>query len=527
MTRLSCDGPTLMRSVAAAVANLERHVGEVDSINVFPVPDGDTGSNMLATIRAALAEAERLPSKGRDLGPVADALGRGAIRGARGNSGVILAQIIRGMTAVIDGRRRATGIDLAAGLRRGTQAAYGSVLAPVEGTILTVIRDAAEAAETEATRHRDIERVLAAAVDAAARSVERTPMLLPVLADAGVVDSGGEGLLRILEGTMQIDAGDGPTDRAQASDAIRPNGPRGSAAATAPVADGYVYETVYLVESSAGDLDLDLLRRELGAVSESIVVAGDARAARVHVHGPRPDLALAIGRRLGRVSDVAVTDLDAAAAEALHDRSDAPVPGSSAPAMPLALVALVDGEGIEPLLTSLGVARVVRAAAKVAETVAAIGAEHVLLLTTSDLAASDLASGGPVTPVRTRNVGEMVAAALAFDPSAPPDANAERMARDAARLRTVAIRSVAVGFAALGADGERLASVSDLAGTVVAGIAAVRREDFELATLYAGAAPDDTATATAREAILAAWPGVEVDVVAAGHPDDALLVALD
>ena len=119
MTRLSCDGPTLIRSVAAAVANLERHVGEVDSINVFPVPDGDTGSNMLATLRAALAEAERLPMSERDLGLVADALGRGALRGARGNSGVILAQIIRGMTAGIDGRRRATGIDLAAGLRCG------------------------------------------------------------------------------------------------------------------------------------------------------------------------------------------------------------------------------------------------------------------------------------------------------------------------------------------------------------------------------------------------------------------------
>src|SRR5688572_8483312 len=164
MTRLSCDGPTLIRSVAAAVANLERHVGEVDAINVFPVPDGDTGSNMLATLRAALTEAERLPPADRELGRVADALGRGALRGARGNSGLILAEIIRGMTSGINGQRRATGTDLAAGLRRGTESAYRSVLDPVEGTILTVIRDAADAAETEAARYRHVERVLTAAI---------------------------------------------------------------------------------------------------------------------------------------------------------------------------------------------------------------------------------------------------------------------------------------------------------------------------------------------------------------------------
>src|SRR3990170_6615381 len=138
MTRLYCDGPTLMRAVAAAVANLERHVDEVDAMNVFPVPDGDTGSNMLATMRAALGEAERLPEGDRSLEAVAEALSRGALTGARGNSGVILSQIIRGMTDGADGRRLATGIHLAQGLRRGSEVAYRSVLTPVDGTILTV-----------------------------------------------------------------------------------------------------------------------------------------------------------------------------------------------------------------------------------------------------------------------------------------------------------------------------------------------------------------------------------------------------
>ena len=175
MTRLYCDGPTLLRAVASAVANLEQHVDEVDSLNVFPVPDGDTGSNMLATMHAALAEAEKLPESERNLHGVADALSRGALTGARGNSGVILSQIIRGMTDGADGRRRATGLDLAQGLRRGSDVAYESVLTPVEGTILTVIRDAAEAAESAAGRQPHVESVLADTIEAAARSVERTP----------------------------------------------------------------------------------------------------------------------------------------------------------------------------------------------------------------------------------------------------------------------------------------------------------------------------------------------------------------
>ena len=207
MTRLYVDGPMLIRAVRAATRNLERHVDEVDSLNVFPVPDGDTGSNMLATMKSALAEAEALPEDERDLDSVADALSKGALTGARGNSGVILSQIIRGMTHGADGKRRATGIEFAEGLRKGSEVAYASVLTPVEGTILTVIRDAAEAAETAAGRQPHVEAVLAEAIEAAASSVQRTPMLLPVLEDAGVVDSGGQGLYRVLEGMLQVEGG--------------------------------------------------------------------------------------------------------------------------------------------------------------------------------------------------------------------------------------------------------------------------------------------------------------------------------
>ena len=265
MTRLYVDGPTVIRAVAAAVANLEAHVEEVDALNVFPVPDGDTGSNMLATMRAALAEAERLPAEQRDLDSVAEALSRGALTGARGNSGVILSQIIRGMTQRADGRRRANGLDLAQGLRRGSEVAYGAVLTPVEGTILTVIRDAAEAAEAAAGRQPHVEAVLADVIAAAASSVQRTPMLLPVLEDAGVVDSGGQGLYRILEGTLQVQARgrvpDGAasprprSDRGARPAILAPSraAPRSTASTgTCDHGDAHGYETEYLLASPEG-----------------------------------------------------------------------------------------------------------------------------------------------------------------------------------------------------------------------------------------------------------------------------------
>ena len=308
MTRLYCDGPTLIRAVSSAVANLEQHVDEVDALNVFPVPDGDTGSNMLATMRAALAAAEELPATERDLDGVADALSRGALTGARGNSGVILSQIIAGMTDGAAGRRRATGLDLAQGLRRGSDVAYGSVLAPVEGTILTVIRDAADAAEAAAGKQPHVEAVLAETIEAAARSVERTPSLLPVLQDAGVVDSGGQGLFRLLEGTMQMGLDGAPSAAAPAppSTSLVPpvkspaqpyHGDRGNAVGHADhehadhehadhehadheVAHGY--EAEYILTADATALDLAAIRESLQAIGDSIIVAGDERG-RVHL----------------------------------------------------------------------------------------------------------------------------------------------------------------------------------------------------------------------------------------------------
>src|SRR3954453_13338782 len=165
MARRSCDGAGLLRAFRAGVANLEAHVDEINGLNVYPVPDGDTGSNIFATVRAALDEAERVADQPAER--IAPAISFGALMGARGNSGVITSQIFRGMAEGLAGKRRFNGLDLAHALTVGAQTAYKAVVKPVEGTILTVIREASEAAVTAAERANDVESVLAATVVAA------------------------------------------------------------------------------------------------------------------------------------------------------------------------------------------------------------------------------------------------------------------------------------------------------------------------------------------------------------------------
>ena len=561
MTRLYVDGPMLIRAVRAATRNLERHVDEVDSLNVFPVPDGDTGSNMLATMKAALAEAEALSAERQDLDSVAEALSHGALTGARGNSGVILSQIIRGMTHGADGRLRASGIEFAEGLRKGSEVAYESVLTPVEGTILTVIRDAADAAESAAGRQPHVEAVLAETIEAAASSVQRTPMLLPVLEDAGVVDSGGQGLYRVLEGMLQVEGG-----------ARRPRPPRPAenglsledgngetplaAASHDHAAHAHVgteehgYETQYIVSSPEAAIDVPALRDAVQAVGDSVVVAGDEKLTRVHVHGDRPDLAIAAGLRWGRLSQVEVLDLDDQVAHnpAAHGGHQAEV--AAAPATSTtALVAVTGAPGLADVMASYGARIVVPghgsrpSVGEIAESILATGAGQAIVLPNDRdaiLAAGQAASLVPLVTVEvlpTRNAAEGIAAAFAFDVNDSFEVNVERMQEESAALRsftviTAAKDSVVDGvpvkhgeILALDARRHLLASGSDVEQVAVTALSTY--DDFELVTLYCGNSEGPGDTISLCERIELSGFGAEVEVIHGGQPHDHLLVAVE
>ncbi len=319
MVRQHCTGAALLDAIRSAVANLEKHVDEINALNVFPVPDGDTGTNMVATVRAALEEAE---AAGRDAPAerIAAAVSHGALMGARGNSGVITSQILRGVAEGLAGRRRFNGLDLANALALGTKTAYGAVGKPVEGTILTVIREASAAAVEAAERDDAMESVLAATVVAAEKAVARTPSLLPILREAGVVDSGGQGLLRLFEGALLSVRGRpvGAASRSQvgtahgeARTAVAPAFRPGGAAAEE---DAFGYETVFIVTASNGSaLDIRAIQARLEELGDSVLVGGDERLAKVHVHNDRPDEVIAFGLSVGSLTRISVENLDAMA----------------------------------------------------------------------------------------------------------------------------------------------------------------------------------------------------------------------
>ena len=318
MARRSCDGAGFLAAFRSAVASLEANVDEINSLNVFPVPDGDTGTNMLATVRAALEEADRAGA-GADADRVAHAASFGALMGARGNSGVITSQILAGIAQGLQGKKRFNGLDLAHALDAGTKTAYKAVAKPVEGTILTVIREASAAAVAAAERNNDVETVLAATVDAAERAVAKTPSLLPILREAHVVDSGGQGLLRLFQGALEAARGR-PVVEAAAGP-VRDATERRTDHVSAAVESGeFGYETVYLLRARQGHpLDITAIQAHLESIGESVLVAGDRELAKVHVHNDRPDGVISYGLSIGTLSRITIENLDGQA----HDVREA------------------------------------------------------------------------------------------------------------------------------------------------------------------------------------------------------------
>jgi uncharacterized protein len=557
VVRLACDGAGFLEAVRAAVANLEAHVDEINALNVFPVPDGDTGSNMIATCREMLDYVRDDTS----VEAVAERLREGALFGARGNSGVILSQVVRGLAEGFAGKRRFNGLDLAHALALASTAAYGAVPRPVEGTMLTVIREASAVAVETAERSNDLEAVLWSATHAAARALEKTPSLLPVLREAGVVDSGGAGLLRLFEGALAYVRGEvavpAPTRTARHA---------GPASAEYHHADtGHGYETVYLVHPFAGQLlDLDRIRAYLVRTGESVNVAGDPKAAKIHVHNGRPDLVLRQALQLGRIVNATIMDLDHQTTELREARAGSsgaapaePRPEPGALRVPLGIVAVAPGDGLAEALAAFGIAderihvSIVRggqaenpsAGEILAAITASLGEEVVVLPNNPNvkLAAGQAAemADRPVRVVPTRNVAEGIAALLEVDAGLGASGNAETMLEASRALQTLlvteAVRDAVVSrqkvkrgqTMALDPDDGLLAADDDHDRAVLAGIAALA-PGFSLVTLWYGDGADLADAERLARLVQEAWPAVEeVEVRHGGQPHYRYLISVE
>lgn len=586
MPHRTCDGAGFLAAFRSAVANLAAHVDEVNALNVFPVPDGDTGSNMLATVRAALDAADALKvGPEADAARVAHAVAQGALMGARGNSGVITSQILGGIAHALEGKRRFNGLDLAHALDAGTKKAYAAVQRPVEGTILTVVREASAAAIAAAERDNEAEAVLAATVEAAERAVAKTPTQLEVLREAKVVDSGGQGLFRLFEGALAAVGG-------------RPVGVEDAAVPSAAPTDrplllgleeetSYGYETVFLLHARPGEtIDLAALGAHLESIGDSVLVAGDGHMVKVHVHNERPDAVIAHGLSLGTLTRISIENLDGQASDVREARAAAFVEagpaavaafGASSPfaqavavhahaaaeghmsptPMPLGVVVVAPSDGLAERLATTAEGfqeyvafRVVHggqaanpSTGELLDAVKATPAEELLILPNNPnvvLAAKQVASmtDRPVRIVPTRNCAEGVAALLRLDPAKDVDENAEAMAvaarsilsvqvTEAVRDATVSGKKVKKGQTmVLDPDDGLLALDTDPHRAVITAFGRMKT-GFEIIEVYYGA---DATLEDAEELasrIHEVAPGAEVEVLHGGQPHYRYLISAE
>jgi DAK2 domain fusion protein YloV len=553
------DGHQLLAALQHGAGMLHARVDEVNALNVFPVPDGDTGSNMLATVQAAIEEAEGVPERERTVGRIASALSLGALMGARGNSGVILSQLFRGLGEAVDATPAIGGAELAEALRQGCRAAFAAVARPVEGTILTVARDVAEAATQAAEADGGLEGVLAAAASAASLSVERTPELLAILRQAGVVDAGGKGLELLLQGALASLRGEELPELSDAGhDIVLP-------ALDALEAEGFGYETVFVVTPVDGArLDIPQIRQRLQQLGESVLVAGDHRAAKIHIHNERPDRVISYGLTIGSLSRISVENLDRQATQ-VRDRVDGAAAAKALPAprgeQAVAdieqvvgtgprVVAVAPGDGLARVFTTLGAVVVEGgqganpSAGQLADAIRATGAPAVILLPNNSnvrLAArqaGELAKGVNVEVVPTRNAAEGVAALLALDPDADLKEAAKQMAAAAQQIQTMqvtaAVRDARMGrhrvkrgeYIVLGPTDGLLASDRDRTIAVVAGVHKLK-PGFELLTIYRGEGVSRVAADRLRDALKADLVEVEIELVDGGQPHYDFLISAE
>ncbi|HZT84517.1 MAG TPA: DAK2 domain-containing protein [Gaiellaceae bacterium] len=524
--------------VGSALASLEASRGRIDDLNVYPVPDGDTGTNLTLTVRAvadalASTEAAERPA-------LAHAVARAALMGARGNSGVILSQIVRGVADVLAESRN--GIDpplTARALRGASDAAYRAVRRPVEGTMLSVIRELAEEAERRTDGEEPLGEMLLELVRHGEAAVARTPDQLEVLREAGVVDAGGAGLVELLRGLAGAVAGEAP-----------PAAPPAAVPAPGPGAihlepSRYRYCTVFVVEGDA--LDRDLMEEQLERLGDSLVVVGDGSALKVHVHTDEPGAVLSLGTSVGTIEGVEIANMHEQQEQ--RERRLSVVPSVRARS---GVVAVVAGEGnrllFETLAEPVGAIRVVEggqtANPSTAELVAALEeleADEAIVLPNNPnvrLVAEQAAAqaGRPAEIVPTQSIPAGLAALVAYDGTRDATENAAEMAEAAAGVATGEVTLASRGVlldglpvrrgAWLGlVEGEPLVGGDDFTEVASGVVARLLAEPRAVLTLLTGAEPPPLEALLER--LASEHPEVEVEVHEGGQPHYPLLLGAE
>jgi len=536
---LYCNGRQLRKLTKAGLIWLEQNHQYVNSLNVFPVPDGDTGTNMLLTMRSAVARIE--DDDEIHVGTVAAQLSQGALMGARGNSGVILSQIWRGLAKGLKDKETFDVHGLALAFREASETAYNGVMRPVEGTILTVIREGADEAEDAAPKSNDLRFMMERIIERCQQALERTPELLPVLKQAGVVDSGGQGLVYIFEGMLRYatrQMRDLDHLAAQQSAGMLP---QTTAQELAVPIDGQI-ENPYDVQFILMGKDLNVMdvRGQIDAMGDSTVVVGDENTIKVHIHVKNPGEPLAYGSGLGWITDVVVENMQMQMEDIIH----APVMNTAMPSVQevavqpgqIGVVAVAAGKGLSDIFRSLGTSTIVEggqtnnpSTEEIFQAIQDVPSNKVIVLPNNKNiflaaeAARDL-SPKEVAVVPTRTAPQGFSALLSLNPDGDLDTTAESMYEAAQQISTgeitTATRSVTIDGVMCNegeiiglVDGRLSASGNELDNVLAQVLENMDMEEREIISVYSG---EDVTVQEADKVVSlieSLYPEIEVELL--------------
>ncbi len=547
------DGQDLKKAFLAGAAWLEANRDTINALNVFPVPDGDTGSNMSATMKSAVRNIATSDEK--SAATIAKKVAHDALLGARGNSGVILSQTLRGIAVGLNDKATFNAQDLAQAFQEASQLAYRAVIKPVEGTILTVVRESATAALQSAEHQSDLVTEMQDIVSAARQAVTHTPELLPALKQAGVVDAGGQGFLTILEGILRYMRGEPTTSQAASDNAFTASSGFSPETHTkkgrVTIEEEFGYEVVFLLNGAK--LDVEKIRQtiiEMGGVST--VVAGDEKILKVHTHTLTPGKILDYGVSLGSLLDINIENLQAqsltyaaeSAAEHANDEQE------EIDSSRLATVAVVSGTGFEKVFRGLGVSSIVSGGQtmnpSIEELLAAvekIPAQQIIILpNNSNVILSAQQVVGLTTKeiyvVPCKTLPQGIAALISINYEANFESNCQAMSEAASCIQTAeittAVRSVQLGTLHV-REGDYIGVINGnlsianprIEDTIRYTLQRMDIDTYEIATIYYGTGITAEEAQEIARRIKSVYSQLEIEVVDGGQPYYAYIISAE
>ena len=552
------DAGMVKKAFLAGAKGLEAKKDWINELNVFPVPDGDTGTNMTMTIMAAAKAVAELEDP--DMEQLAKAISSGSLRGARGNSGVILSQLLRGFTKEIQGTASIDVTILANAMVRGTETAYKAVMKPKEGTILTVAKGMADKAIEMAAQTDDIEIFAKAVIEEGDYVLSQTPEMLPVLKQAGVVDSGGQGLMQVVKGAFDGLTGKCSDFSFEDAGILKPSSEKAPQSAgasrtdidTADIRFGYCTEFIIKLEKEYSQKDEDELKKYLGSIGDSLVVVSDDEIVKIHVHTNHPGLAFEKGLTYGSLSRMKIDNMREEHEERVIQDSERlakeqaaqpnPAEEKTGERKPYGFITVSCGDGLSEIFKGIGADYLIEggqtmnpSTEDMLNAIKKVNADHIFILPNNKniiMAANqarDLTEDKEIIVIPSKTVPQGITALVNFIPDLTPEENLENMTAEMERVQTAqityAVRNTSIDgmkihegdIMAIGDHG-MLAVDTSVLGAAKAALEAMLNEDSELVTIYYGSDVTEADAEAFRKQAEEEFPDKEIELQYGGQP---------